>query len=85
MADSQDMPTERSWIVRTPEDLGRAIAGVRSERGLTQADLAELLAIDRSYLAGLESANGSTLALERALRALRRLGAEVTITARTDG
>lgn len=74
------MPTERSWLVRTPDDLGRTIAGVRGERGLTQAELAESLAIDRSYLAGLESGRGSTLALERALLALRRLGAQVTVT-----
>lgn len=74
------MSTERSWLVRTPADLGRTIAGIRGERGLTQAELSELLAIDRSYLAGLESGRGATLALERALLALRRLGAQVTVT-----
>ena len=79
---SADMRTNqktRKWIVRSPEDLGRAIAGVRGERGLTQASLAENTAIERSYLARLE-AGTSQLVLERALRALRRMGATVTVT-----
>lgn len=78
------MPTPRSWIIRTPEDLGRAIAGARAERGLTQEQFAEQLAIDRSYLAGMESASSATIALERSLLALRRLGAEVTVTIASD-
>lgn len=78
------MPTPRTWVVRTPEDLGRTIAGVRAERGLTQADLAGELSIDRSYLAGIESGSGTTLALERTLMALRRLGAQVTVTIDAD-
>lgn len=79
------MPTEHHWVVRSSEDLGRAIAGARASRGMTQAQLAEQLGIDRSYLAGLESAARSTLALERTLLALRRLGAQVTVTIETDG
>jgi transcriptional regulator with XRE-family HTH domain len=73
-------PTGRSrqWIVRSPGDLGRAIAGVRAERGLTQAQLADEVSVDRSYLARLEAGAGA-LILERALRALRRMGATVTV------
>lgn len=71
-------PTHR-WSVRSPADLGRAVAGVRYERKLTQEELAAELGIERSYLARLE-AGASTLLLERALRALRRLGATVTVT-----
>jgi HTH-type transcriptional regulator/antitoxin HipB len=71
--------SEASWSVRSPDDLGRAIAGVRSRRGLTQEQLAVEVGIDRSYLARLE-AGSSALVLERALRALRRMGAQVTIT-----
>jgi len=70
---------QRSWSVRSPADLGRAIAGVRAERKLTQADLAEQTGINRSYIAELE-AGASTLVVERALRILRRMGATVTIT-----
>jgi transcriptional regulator with XRE-family HTH domain len=69
----------RRWTVRSPEDLGRAIAGVREARGLTQEDLAKATAVHRSYLAALE-AGSEALVLERALRALRRMGATVTVT-----
>lgn len=67
------------WTVRSPEDLGHAIAGAREARGLTQAELAERTSMHRSYLARLE-AGPQVIALERALRALRRLGATVTVT-----
>lgn len=69
----------REWAVRSPADLGRAIAGVRNEKGLTQDQLAAEIEIDRSYLARLET-GAKTLVLERTLRALRRMGATVTIT-----
>jgi transcriptional regulator with XRE-family HTH domain len=69
----------RSWTVRGPADLGRAIAGVRGARGLTQQELAAQIGVGRSYLAQLE-AGASQLVLERSLRALRRLGASVTVT-----
>jgi transcriptional regulator with XRE-family HTH domain len=68
----------RQWAVRSPGDLGRAIAGVRAERGLTQAQLAKEADVDRSYLARLE-AGATALVLERSLRALRRMGATVTV------
>lgn len=69
----------RQWAIRSPGDLGRAIAGVRAERGLTQTKLAEEADIDRSYLARLE-AGATALILERSLRVLRRMGATVTVT-----
>jgi transcriptional regulator with XRE-family HTH domain len=68
-----------SWSIHNPADIGRAIAGVRAERGLTQAELAKRTDIDRSYLARLE-AGGSQLVLERSLRALRRMGATITVS-----
>lgn len=68
-----------SWLVHNPGDIGRAIAGVRAERGLTQAQLAEELGIDRAYLARLES-GPDQLVLERAILALRRMGATVTVS-----
>lgn len=77
------MHTERraptTWSIHNPADLGRAIAGVRGERGLTQEDLAKALVIDRGYLARLE-AGASPLVLERSIRALRRMGATITIS-----
>jgi HTH-type transcriptional regulator/antitoxin HipB len=71
------------WTIRSAADLGRAIAGVRAKRGLTQQRLAEQAGVERSYLARIE-AGASTLALERALRMLRRMGATVTVTAPED-
>ena len=77
--DSARSSAPRIWTVRNPADLGRAIAGVRAARGLTQAELATRAGIGRSYLAQLE-AGASQLVLERSLRALRRMGASVTVT-----
>lgn len=81
------MPTDPSfephWRIRAPADFGRAIAGARRRRGWTQERLAQDLGIKRSYLSELE-AGASTIALERTLQALRRLGAEVTVTLREE-
>jgi transcriptional regulator with XRE-family HTH domain len=52
--------------------------------GLTQAEVAAATGIERTYLARMEGAKG-TLFLERALRVLRRLGAEVTVTFPSSG
>jgi transcriptional regulator with XRE-family HTH domain len=73
------------WRVRSTADLGRALAGARRQRGWTQEQLARELGIDRSYLSELESGT-SALVLQRTLGALRRLGADVTVTMRkSDG
>jgi transcriptional regulator with XRE-family HTH domain len=71
------------WQVRSAADLGRALAGARRQRGWTQEQLARELGIERSYLSELESGS-SALVLQRALQALRRLGADVTVTVRHD-
>lgn len=78
-----DMPTTRQkrWVIRTGSDFGRTIADLRSERGLSQAELAEQSGISRHYLAQLER-GVTALVLDRLLRLLRRLDAEVTVTAR---
>ena len=73
----------RAWSIHSPADLGRAIAGVRAKRGLTQEELARATGIDRGYLARLE-AGASPLVLERSIRALRRMGASVTISIQQD-
>lgn len=72
---------EREWAIRSAKDFGRAIAAIRVERGLTQAELAAQTGVSRHYLAQLER-GVTALMLERLLRLLRRLGAEVTVTAR---
>lgn len=78
-ADIETEAAVRTWLVRSSGDLGRAIADLRLERGLTQSALAESVQLDRTYLARLE-AGASVLLLDRALRLVRRLGAEVTVT-----
>lgn len=67
------------WRIRSAADLGRAIAGARRRRGVTQEQLAKELGVKRSYLSALENGE-ETIAVERTLRALRRLGAEVSVT-----
>ncbi len=64
--------------VRRPQDLGLAIAEARKAQRLTQQELADSLSLDRTYLARMESGI-TTVLLERALRVLRRLGAEVIV------
>jgi DNA-binding XRE family transcriptional regulator len=72
-------PDAASWTIRAPEDFGRAIADLRRERGLTQAELASQSGLSRNYLALLETGVTAEM-LERVLRLLRRLGAEVTVS-----
>ncbi len=80
----------RSYSVRRGSDIGAAIAEARHARGLTQAELASELGVGRAYLAAMETGRTNRL-IEHLLRALRRLGAEVTIAwpttnaERTDG
>ena len=68
-----------TWSVRSGQDRGRAIAEIRRDRGLTQHQLAESIQLDRAYLAGVETGR-SVRTIDHVLRALRHLGAEVTIT-----
>jgi transcriptional regulator with XRE-family HTH domain len=65
--------------VRAGADLGVAIQEARRIAGLTQSEVAERAGLDRTYLARMESGL-SVLLLDRSLRVLRRLGAEVTVT-----
>jgi transcriptional regulator with XRE-family HTH domain len=64
--------------IRSGSDFGLAIAEARAERGLTQVAAAELTGVERTYLARIE-AGATTLLLDRIVRTLRRLGAEITV------
>ena len=66
-------------MLRSASDIGRTIAEARVERGLTQAELAADVGIERTYLARLETGR-STLHIERVLRLLRTLGVTVEAT-----
>jgi len=77
------MSKQVKFVVRTPEDFGRAIAELRHARGETQAELAASMGLSRSYLAQFERGRlPRTVGLVIGL--LRRLGATVTITAGVD-
>jgi len=69
----------RQVIVRTGADLGVALAEARAARGMTQEEVAAATGVDRTYLARMERGLSVHL-IDRALRVLRRLGAEVSVT-----
>lgn len=69
---------QRTFTVRTGKDLSRAVREARVSAGLTQEQLAQQAGLDRSYLAKMET--GLTVVLlDRIVRTLRQLGAEVTV------
>jgi transcriptional regulator with XRE-family HTH domain len=67
------------WAIRSSADLGRTLSAVRRQRGITQEQLAETTGMRRDYLSQLESGTG-TLELQRLVLALRRLGADITVS-----
>ena len=67
------------YVVRSPEDLGLAIAEIRKSQDLTQAQLAAHSGMSRDSLAQLERGRQGR-SIELLLRLARRLGATVTIT-----
>lgn len=72
-------PRSRGWTIRSSKDLGTTLGDVRKLRGLTQQQLADMTGMRRDYLSHLESSSG-TLELQRLVLALRRLGANITVT-----
>jgi len=74
----------RRWIVRSGQDFGRAIAGLREVEGLTQAELAATTGIERTYLARLEAGHATQM-VERLIEAVRALGAEMIVVHRGHG
>lgn len=78
------MPTDRAptpnnrFRIYTPGSLGDAIRHYRREAGLTQAELAEMAGLQRSYLSELETGK-ETEQLKRVLRLLRQLGVRMTL------
>jgi HTH-type transcriptional regulator/antitoxin HipB len=64
--------------IYTPASLGAAIKHYRKQAGLTQAQLAELAGLNRTYLSNLEKGN-ETEQLRRLLRVLKQLGVRMTL------
>lgn len=65
----------------SPEDVGKYLAEVRKQRGLTQAELAEILGLPRRYVIELEAGKDTRYA-QRLFAVFNQLGVEVTL--RTD-
>ena len=61
-----------------PESLGAAIRHYRTEAGLSQAQLAQMAGLNRTYLSNLESGK-ETEQVRRILRVLRQLGVRMTL------
>lgn len=72
------MPEDKHFIVRSPEDLGRAIGELRRAQGLTQNQMATRAGISREWLAQLERGRPSR-SLSVMLRLIRRLGGDLVV------
>lgn len=67
-----------AFRIYSPASLGDAIRHYRTAAGLTQAELAEMAGLQRSYLSELENGK-ETEQLKRILRVLRQLGVRMTL------
>ena len=70
--------SKRTILIKTGADLGRAIAEIRSQRSISQTELAEMVGLSPNYISKIETGRTSSI-LEHELRVLRRLGATITI------
>lgn len=75
---TSETPDEQPFRVYTAASLGHAIRHYRLQAGLTQAELADQVGIDRAYLSRLENGDG-TEQLRRLIVILRRLGVRATL------
>jgi HTH-type transcriptional regulator / antitoxin HipB len=69
---------ERPFRIYTAASIGQAIRHYRKQAGLTQAELAEQVGVDRTYLSRLERGQ-ETEQLRRILAMFRQLGVKVTL------
>jgi len=69
---------EQPFRLYTASSVGRAIRQYREEAGLTQAQLAEMAGLNRSYLSELEHGK-ETEQVRRILRLLKLLGVRATL------
>lgn len=60
--------------------IGASIRHFREEAGLTQAELADRVGLQRTYLARLETGAAGTEQLDRIVTLLRELGARITVS-----
>jgi transcriptional regulator with XRE-family HTH domain len=73
--------TSGTWRASNGRELGRALARVRQQAGLTQEAMAARLGIERTYLARMETGL-TTEQLQRVFAILREVGYELAIVGR---
>jgi len=82
METSNNNPTQNKdddpFRIYSAASLGAAIKHYRRGAGLTQAQLAELAGLNRTYLSNLEQGK-ETEQLRRLLRVLKQLGVRMTV------
>jgi HTH-type transcriptional regulator/antitoxin HipB len=69
---------EQPFRIYTSSSFGQAIRHYREQAGLSQAELAERLGLDRVYFSRLERGH-DTLQMQRILAILRELGVKITL------
>jgi transcriptional regulator with XRE-family HTH domain len=73
-----DGSSDQPFRIYTPASLGAAIRHYRLQSGLSQAELAELTGLHRTYLSDLEQGK-ETEQVRRILRILKELGVRMTL------
>lgn len=77
------MRTSRRFVVNSPRTAGIAIREARRQLGITQADLAARVGIDRTYLSGLERGDDD-IRLRRLFDVFANLGIVLDANMRAD-
>ena len=78
-----DMRTSRRFVVNSPRTAGIAVREARRQLGITQADLAARVGIDRTYLSGLERGDDD-IRLRRLFDVFANLGIVLDANIRAD-
>jgi transcriptional regulator with XRE-family HTH domain len=73
-----DLTPDQPFRLYTGASVGPAIRKYREEAGLTQAELADMAGLNRTYLSDLEQGK-ETEQLRRILRILKLLGVRATL------
>jgi transcriptional regulator with XRE-family HTH domain len=76
--DTKPTASEQPFRVYSARSLGEAIRHYRHQAGLSQAELAQLTGLNRTYLSALEQGK-ETEQLRRLLAVLRQLGVRMTL------
>ena len=80
MSEHQNIAAEE-LVIQGPAQLGHAIRRFREERGLDQAELADLADVHRTYVSKIENAMPAAT-LRRVMRMIHALNLELVIRKR---